>query len=69
MANNFNIGDRCRIVNTWISTEAKKKRVLIINFQENGNIIFAKVQWLGSGRKEYEEQYGILFPLDELKKI
>jgi uncharacterized protein YhbP (UPF0306 family) len=61
----FKSGDRVRIVNAWV---LESKAVAVIQgFQFNAGIQFAKVKWLKNTNKMAEE-YGVLFPLDELRK-
>ena len=62
------VNDRCRIVNDWLPAEAKKATVQVIGFQRNLER-FAKVLWLGRNAREYQEKFGTLFPLQELRAI
>ena len=59
---------KCRIVNDWLSAEAKKATVQVIGFQTNQEQ-FAKVLWLGRNAREFQDQFGTLFPIKELRAI
>ena len=61
--------DKCRIVNDWLSAEAKKATVQVIGFQDNMQLTYARVLWLGYNAKEFQEQFGTLFPIKELRVI
>lgn len=57
---------KCRIVNDWLPAEAKKATVQVVGFQDNVEQ-FARVIWLGKNAKEYQDKFGTLFPLQELR--
>lgn len=61
------VNDKCRIVNDWLSAEAKKATVQVIGFQDNMQLTYARVLWLGRKAKEFQEQFGTLFPISELR--
>lgn len=61
----FKTGDRVRIYNSWV--DDNKSVAVIQGFQINGGHKFAIVKWLKHTNKMAEE-YGVLFPLDELRK-
>jgi hypothetical protein len=68
----FKVGDQCHIVNDWLPAEAKAKVVIIFKLHENGwstRVTFAEIRWSGRGSAEMTEQYGVIFPLDELRKV
>jgi len=62
------VNDKCRIVHDWLPAEAKKATVQVIGFQDNIER-FAKVLWLGRNARDYQEKFGTLFPLRELRAI
>ena len=62
------VNDKCRIVNDWLSADAKRATVQVVGFQTNIEK-FAKVIWLGRNAKEYTEQFGTLFPIKELRNV
>jgi hypothetical protein len=61
--------DKCRIVCDWVPPAVKQRRVQVMRFQQNGNIQFAKIRWIGKQSRDNEEKYGVLFSLDELRKV
>lgn len=61
------VNDKCHLTSDWISAEAKKAYVQVIGFQTNIEQ-YARVIWLGRKAKEFETQFGILFPVKELRK-
>ncbi len=63
------VNAKCRIVNDWLSNEAKKATVQVIGFQDNMQLTYAKVLWLGKNAKAFQEQFGTLFPIKELRAI
>jgi len=65
----MNIGDKVRVYNSWIDAEGKKLTATIDKFQKNGTIKFAKVRWLGKQAFDATSKYGVLFPLNELRKV
>lgn len=65
----MSIGDKVRVINSWIDTDGKKLTATIDKFQVNGTIKYAKVRWLGRQAFEANVKYGNLFPLDELRKV
>jgi hypothetical protein len=60
------IGQRIRVVNDWV--DASKERGTIQGFQTNGNTKFARIKWLGKNAYSLTDEWGVLFPLDELRK-
>jgi hypothetical protein len=57
---------KVRVVNDWFPMEAKKLTATILTFQNNNGKMFARVQW---SKLEYADEFGVLFPLDELRRI
>jgi len=66
----FKKGDRVRIVNDWIGPYAKKYTAVVDNFEKHGMMEFVKVRWTGkAAEQKFSEKFGVLFPIDELRKI
>jgi len=63
------INDKCRLLCDWIPPEVKTKRVQVIRLQKNGRQKFARIIWLGKNARQNEQEYGVLFSLEELRKI
>jgi len=69
------IGDRVKIRNDWLSKEAKQTYARIKKFYNyqpyrNGHIIkMAEVEWFGKNYQKLTIECGVIFPLDEIKKI
>ena len=61
--------DKCRVTSDWIPSTVKARRVQVIRLQQNGNQKFARVMWLGKNARKNESEYGVLFALDELKRV
>ena len=65
----FKVGHTVRIMNCWADSVVKGKRARVTGFQRNGFVIFAKVRWLGYTVGNFNEKYGVLFPIDELRMV
>lgn len=62
-------GCRVHVVNDWFPPEAKKAYAVVDNFQKNGTMEYAKLRWVGKMADLLTAEYGILFPLDELRVV
>ena len=65
----FRVGTTVRVMNCWADSLVKQKRARVVGFQRNGFVIFAKVRWLGYTVGNFNEKYGVLFPIDELRMV
>jgi len=62
-------GDKVRIISDWIVEDSKNLLAVVDKLQTNGIMKCARIKWLGRNPTKLVEEYGIVFPIDELKKV
>ncbi len=65
----FRLGETVEIKIDWDQGFHRGKRFQITGFQMNGTTECARGFWKGKYARKMSEEYGILFPLLDLKKI
>ena len=62
-------GDKVKVISDWISEDSRNLFAVIDKLQKNGIMNCARIKWLGRNPNKLIEEYGIVFPIDELKKV
>jgi len=64
------IGDKCTVHVDWGNqTLLRNRRAQIVKFQQHGAQTFVKIFWIGKYAQKLEDEFGLLFEIENLQKI
>lgn len=64
------IGDRCTVNVDWGNkTFLRNKRAQVVKIQQHGTQTFVKIFWIGKYAQKLEDEFGLLFEIEDLKRI